>query len=61
MKKYCVELSAFTSYDGNEFDHEPTREELNEFAREFIDCFIEDLTSGYIDIDINCYEEEAEN
>lgn len=56
MKKYTVEVSATGFYDGLEYDHKPTADELDEF----IDLFIDSLQSGYIDIDINCYEEEDE-
>lgn len=57
MKKYTIELSAFASYDGLEYDHKPTAEELDKF----IDLFIDGIQDGYFDVDINCYEEEAEN
>lgn len=52
--KFTVELSAFASYDGLECDHKPTAEELDEL----IYIFIDDLQSGYIDIDIHCIEED---
>ena len=55
--KYTIEISAYADYNGCEYDHEPTAEELDEF----IDLFIDGLSSGYLDIDINCYEEEEEN
>jgi hypothetical protein len=57
MKKYTVELSAFGIYNDLEYDHEPTAEELDEL----IDLFIDGIQDGYFDVDINCYEEEAEN
>jgi len=52
--KFTVELSAFASYDGLEYDHEPTAEELDEF----IDLFINGIQDGYFDVDILCYEED---
>lgn len=50
--KYTIEISAYAGYNGCEYDHEPTAEELDEF----IDLFIDGLSNGYLDVDINCYE-----
>lgn len=56
MKKYTIELSAYGSYEGIECKDYPTPEE----KENVIQCFFEDLMQGYIDIDVNCYEEEDE-
>lgn len=56
MKKYTIELSAYGGYNGIECEDYPTIEQKEDIIQDFL----ADLIQGYIDIDVNCYEEEDE-
>lgn len=51
---YRIEFSVFDSFEGLEYDHKPTAEDINHL----LDIFIDNLTNGYISPDVGIYPEE---
>jgi hypothetical protein len=53
---YRIEFSTFDSFEGLEYDHKPTAEDIDNL----LDISIDNLTSGYISPDVGIYPEDEE-